>query len=79
MSYNSLKVFENFIGHVKRFKVTYISPKFDDIFYAEIKEVHEHYIIVEQKYMKSDEDYNEELVSQKRKLGKRDFKVLDDK
>ena len=71
--------FENLIGQKRRFKVSYISPSFVDIFFAEIKEVYEDYIIVEQIYVKSDGAYNEELITQKRKLGKRDFIVLDDK
>lgn len=76
MRYKSLKVFENLISQERWFKVSYVSPKFEDIFHAEIKEVHEKYIIVEQKYMKSDEDYNEEYVVQKRKLNNGDFDII---
>ncbi|WP_291148046.1 hypothetical protein [Flavobacterium sp. UBA7680] len=77
MRYKSLRFFEKLIGQKRRFLVNYVLPKFEDIFYAEIKEVHENYLIVEQKYIRTDEEYNEEQITQKRKLDNGLFELLD--
>lgn len=60
-----------------KFKKTYFlnNNSFIDVFYAILKEVGDDYIIVEQFYVKSDDNFNEEIVSQKRKLVKKSFEI----
>jgi hypothetical protein len=65
------------IGTTLKFKRTLITKdgNFIDIFYATLKEVFDDYIIVEQFYVKAEEDYSEEIISQKRKLQKGNFEI----
>lgn len=79
MNYD-LKRFEKSIGKSLKFEVLSIlkdNSKIVEIFYAVLKSVNveEEYIIVEQHYIESDENYNEILKSQKRKLHKNKFQV----
>jgi len=62
-----------------RFLVNNTSIPFMDIFYGVIKEIKSDHIIVEQQYIKSNEDYSEELITQNRKLKNGTFKLLEDK
>lgn len=66
------------IGKKLKFEATYLKvdkSKFEDVFYAVLKEVNEEYIIVEQTYVVADEDYNDIILTQKRKLIKDKFTI----
>lgn len=72
------KLFENSVGKRLRFEVSITMENKDtfiDIFYAVLREVGDDFIIVEHFYLKSDENFNQELVSQKRKLEKNKFVI----
>jgi uncharacterized protein YxjI len=68
IDFNKLK---RSIGKKLKFEATYLKAdksKFEDAFYAVLKEVNEEFIIVEQTYVVADEDYNDMVLTQKRKL-----------
>lgn len=70
------KLLKNSVGKRLRFEVSVgldNKETFTDIFYATLREVGSDFIIVEHYYLKSDENFNQELVSQKRKLVKNKF------
>ncbi len=72
------KLFKNSVGKNLKFEVTVRLTKndtFTDAFYVVLREVYADYIIVEHFYLQSDKDFNEIVVSQKRKLVKEKFKL----
>lgn len=52
---------------------------FINVFYAYIREVNEDCIIVEEYYVTSDENYNEKMAIQKRRLKHGLFEILNEK
>lgn len=70
------------IGKNLSFEVGYTiddESSFIDLFNAVLLEVNveENYILVNHFYLISDDDFNEKIASQKRKLVKGDFRILD--
>lgn len=69
---------EKSIGKRLKFEVTYILKErnFFDSFYAELREVGNDYIIVEQFLVETNENDKDIIISKKRKLRKGDFTII---
>lgn len=73
------KFLDNSVNKMLKFEASYLlkdKSTFKDMFYAYLREVGDNYIIVEQFFVKSDKNYeNEQIVSIKRKLIKGNFNI----
>jgi len=66
------------IGKKLKFEADYLKvdgTSFTDIFYAVLKEAEEGFIIVEQTYIFSDEDYKDTILTQRRRLEKGKYSI----